>query len=74
MGDTLQSYVRKDELTGQKFEKKKYNSVEKGEMVILDNLSVLSDLKNEHQSDEVIDQSQDGLSQSDGSIKFRDIN
>jgi len=40
--------VRKDGLAGGKFIKKKYNSVEKGEMVILDNLSVLSDIKNEH--------------------------
>jgi len=40
--------VRKDGLAGGKFIKKKYSSVEKGEMVILDNLSVFSDIKNEH--------------------------
>lgn len=43
-------------------------------MVILDNLSVLSDIKNEHQSDEVKDEMEESLSGSDGDVGFKDIN
>ena len=43
-------------------------------MVILDNLSVLSDIKNEHQSDEIKDEMDDSLSGSDGNVGFKDIN
>ena len=66
--------MRNNGLAGGKFIKKKYNSVEKGEMVILDNLSVLSDIKNENQSDEVKDEMDDSLSGSDGDVGFKDIN
>lgn len=43
-------------------------------MVILDNLSNLSDIQNENQSDEVKDDLEHSMSGSDGGVGFKDIN